>query len=158
MRITLPNDTQKIHRESYFCCKTFHQSIQIRLGASTRYYVLRDKALGEKAAASSGIDLPEEEDELDNLTEYNTARNKKITQITIDDQNHKPIIGRKRKSVKFNNEEDVINPEDVDDSIGKFRNSCEVTIIPTKVLKLLHGIFQYKKFSDKGKGRQLRRT
>ena len=114
---------------------TIKKLFQIRLGASTRYYVLRDKALGEKEGASAGIDLPEEEDELDNLTEYNTARNKKIAQPTGEDQNLKPIIGRKRKSVKFNNEEDVINPEDVDDSIGKFRNSCEVTIIPTKVYR-----------------------
>lgn len=40
---------------------------------------------------------------------------------------------KKRKSVTWNNEEDVINPEDVDPSIGKFRNSCSVTIIPAKV-------------------------
>ena len=42
---------------------------------------------------------------------------------------------KKRKSVTWNNEEDVINPEDVDPSIGKFRNSCSVTIIPAKVSK-----------------------
>ena len=55
--------------------------------------------------------------------------------MTLDDASKKPIIGvsRKRKAVSFNNEEDVINPEDVDSSIGKFRNSCSVTIIPTKV-------------------------
>lgn len=41
-------------------------------------------------------------------------------------------ISKKRKSVTWNNEEDVINPEDVDPSIGKFRNSCSVTIIPAK--------------------------
>ena len=67
-------------------------------------------------------------------TEYNTARNKKIVLLTVEDSATKPlIIGKKRKAVNFNNEEDVINPEDVDPSIGKFRNSCSVTIIPSKV-------------------------
>jgi len=52
----------------------------------------------------------------------------------VEDSATKPlIIGKKRKAVNFNNEEDVINPEDVDPSIGKFRNSCSVTIIPSKV-------------------------
>ena len=44
---------------------------------------------------------------------------------------------KKRKSVTWNNEEDVINPEDVDPSIGKFRNSCSVTIIPAKVIQFI---------------------
>ena len=76
--------------------------------------------------------LPEEEEELDNLTELNTARNKKITELKVEDPIG-PEKKNKRKSVSFNNEEDVINPEDVDPSIGKFRNVCQVTIIPSKV-------------------------
>ena len=44
---------------------------------------------------------------------------------------------RKRKShansVMFSEEEEIINPEDVDPSIGKFRNMIQTTIIPTKV-------------------------
>lgn len=44
---------------------------------------------------------------------------------------------RKRKShvnsVAFSEEEEIINPEDVDPSIGKFRNMIQTTIIPTKV-------------------------
>ena len=44
---------------------------------------------------------------------------------------------RKRKShvnsVEFADEEEIINPEDVDPSIGKFRNMIQTTIIPTKV-------------------------
>ena len=44
---------------------------------------------------------------------------------------------RKRKShtnsVAFADEEEIINPEDVDPSIGKFRNMIQTTIIPTKV-------------------------
>jgi len=42
---------------------------------------------------------------------------------------------RKKKSVSFNDEEEVINPEDIDPSIGRFRNLVQTTIIPTsKVL------------------------
>ena len=56
---------------------------------------------------------------------------------------------KKRKSVTWNNEEDVINPEDVDPSIGKFRNSCSVTIIPAKVFKnrfnFKDGVLSFKK-------------
>ena len=48
---------------------------------------------------------------------------------------------RKRKShvnsVAFSEEEEIINPEDVDPSIGKFRNMIQTTIIPTKVNKFL---------------------
>ena len=57
---------------------------------------------------------------------------------------------RKRKShvnsVAFSEEEEIINPEDVDPSIGKFRNMIQTTIIPTKVkycygCMSLHGYF-----------------
>ena len=45
---------------------------------------------------------------------------------------------RTRKRHKFNvgfrDEEDVINPEDIDPSIGKFRNLVQTTILPTKVI------------------------
>ena len=43
---------------------------------------------------------------------------------------------RKRKnmvSISFAEEEDIINMEDVDPSIGKFRNMVSTTIIPNKV-------------------------
>jgi hypothetical protein len=35
--------------------------------------------------------------------------------------------------ITFNEEEMVINPEDVDPSIGRFRNLIETTVIPKKV-------------------------
>ena len=41
----------------------------------------------------------------------------------------KPATAMKRKSVTFNEEEDVINPEDVDPTVGKFRNMVTTTII-----------------------------
>ena len=40
---------------------------------------------------------------------------------------------RKNKYISFNEEEEIINPEDVDPSIGKFRNLVHTTVIPTKV-------------------------
>ena len=44
-------------------------------------------------------------------------------------------LKRKRKNahVAFADEEDVINPEDIDPSIGRFRNMVQTTVIATKV-------------------------
>ena len=44
-------------------------------------------------------------------------------------------LKRKRKSVhvSFADEEDVINPEDIDPSIGRFRNMVQTTVIAPKV-------------------------
>lgn len=39
---------------------------------------------------------------------------------------------RKRRNVTFNDEECIINPEDVDPNVGRFRNLIQTTIIPTK--------------------------
>lgn len=111
--------------------KQLPYGVKIRLGASTRYYVLQEAQESSENLDSSVL-LPEEEEELDNLTELNTARNKKITELKVEDPQG-PEKKNKRKSVTFNNEEDVINPEDVDPSIGKFRNVCQITIIPSKV-------------------------
>ena len=54
--------------------------VQLRLGESTRRYVFKNKPL-ETEKRQQEIELPEEEEDLDNLTEYNTARNKKIVQM-----------------------------------------------------------------------------
>lgn len=45
---------------------------------------------------------------------------------------------RKRsiKNVSFNEEEIVINPEDVDPSVGRFRNMIQSTVVPVKRAKL----------------------
>jgi len=40
---------------------------------------------------------------------------------------------RRKKGVSFNEDEEVINPEDVDPSVGRFRNLVHTTVIPTKV-------------------------
>ena len=73
--------------------------------------------------------LPESETELDNLTEFNTAHNRRITMIGIPAEQPK----KKRKiKLTFDEDEQVINPEDVDPSVGRFRNMVESTVIPKK--------------------------
>jgi hypothetical protein len=45
-------------------------------------------------------------------------------------------VRRKKKSVVFTEEVDIINPEDIDPSIGRFRNMISTTIvIPNKVCR-----------------------
>ena len=43
------------------------------------------------------------------------------------------LARRKRKSVGFAEKEEVINPEDVDSTVGRFRNMVSVEVIPNKV-------------------------
>lgn len=38
----------------------------------------------------------------------------------------------KRAHITFNDDEQVINPEDIDPSVGRFRNLIQTTVIPTK--------------------------
>lgn len=42
---------------------------------------------------------------------------------------------KRSKSVAFKDEEEVINPEDVDPTIGKFRNLVQTSVIPNKKVK-----------------------
>ncbi|KAJ8936662.1 hypothetical protein NQ314_012202 [Rhamnusium bicolor] len=70
---------------------------------------------------------------MDNLTEFNTAHNRRISMLGISDDNEKRNTNRKRKRhyVSFNEDEEIINPEDIDPSIGRFRNLVQTTIVPT---------------------------
>ena len=87
----------------------------------------------EKSASSETdgrlMGLPETESELDNLTEFNTAHNRRITMIGIPEEGRKKP---RKPRLTFNEEEMIINPEDVDPSIGRFRNMIESTVIPKK--------------------------
>ena len=74
--------------------------------------------------------LPATESELDNLTEFNTAHNRRITMIGISEEANRKKTRKIR--LTFNEEEMIINPEDVDPSIGRFRNMIESTVIPKK--------------------------
>nr|SVE75164.1 EOG090X07CE [Daphnia dolichocephala] len=127
---------------------TFH------FGASTRYYVLRERPqnaprpileeLEEEAKSvhqdGGKLGLPESEMDLDNLTEFNTAHNRRISMLGIADDNagNGNVGGkRKKRSITFNDEEEVINPEDIDPNVGRFRNLIHTSlVIPTKRSKI----------------------
>ncbi|PAA61104.1 hypothetical protein BOX15_Mlig000701g2 [Macrostomum lignano] len=93
------------------------------------------------------LGLPQTESELDNLTEFNTAQNRRIASVvaasvTAAAQNQDPdsvdemgaiANSRKRRRgrcITFADEDDVINPEDVDPTVGRFRNLVYETFIP----------------------------
>lgn len=127
---------------------TFH------FGASTRYYIIRERPqtgtrpiieelekLSEDIDAGGLLGLPETETELDNLTEFNTAHNRRISMLGItDDEMHKPTRKRKKKGITFNDDEEVINPEDVDPSVGRFRNLVQTTVVPSKRMRMEGGL------------------
>ncbi len=132
---------------------------EIHFGASTRVYVIRerpnplyatnsstaeaDRVIKEAAEANGNANqLPHSEIELDNLTQFNTAHNRRITSVVSDMQS--PALAAKarrnsvnrsqhKRNVHFNDTETVINPEDVDPSVGRFRNLVQETFIPNKV-------------------------
>ncbi|XP_018322004.1 nuclear inhibitor of protein phosphatase 1 [Agrilus planipennis] len=113
-------------------------------GASTRMYIIRERPqtgirpiideiekVGEEGEGGL-LGLPETETELDNLTEFNTAHNRRISMLGItDDTDKRNSRKRKKKMVSFNEDEEVINPEDVDPNVGKFRNLIQSTVVPS---------------------------
>ncbi|XP_036808881.1 nuclear inhibitor of protein phosphatase 1 isoform X5 [Oncorhynchus mykiss] len=162
-------------------------------GASTRVYTLREKPqtqtntipggevkAGEDEELKGLLGLPEEETELENLTEFNTAHNKRISTLTIEDGNLdivRPKRKRRSSRVSFSEEEVIINPgvlvrvddprahthtlahrharthtrakiskynpvcllvftEDVDPSVGRFRNMVQTAVVPIKKRKM----------------------
>ncbi|XP_039596113.1 protein phosphatase 1, regulatory subunit 8b isoform X1 [Polypterus senegalus] len=122
----------------------------VSFGASTRVYTLREKPQTQPSSTSgdakSGDDeelkgllgLPEEETELENLTEFNTAHNKRISTLTIEEGNldiQRPKRKRRSSRVTFSDEEEIINPEDVDPSVGRFRNMIQTAVVPIKKKK-----------------------
>lgn len=55
-----------------------------------------------------------------------------------DDSNVKKSVNkskRKRRGVTFNDEEIIINPEDIDPAVGRFRNLIQTTVVPSKRMK-----------------------
>ena len=115
---------------------TFH------FGASTRYYILRERPqnaprpileeLEEEAKSvhqdGGKLGLPESEMELDVINSQKLG-------IADDDAGSRTAGGkRKKRSITFNDEEEVINPEDIDPNVGRFRNLVHTSlVIPTKV-------------------------
>lgn len=117
---------------------------QFHFGHSTRVYVLRARPQipnipimeefenEDEHADNDNLKL-ENELALDNITEYNTAQNRRITVIGMDRSDFpRSDLKRKKHSVTFNDEEEIINPEDIDPTIGRFRNLVYTTVIPTK--------------------------
>lgn len=53
--------------------------------------------------------------------------------LGITDEPEKRNTNRKKKRhyVSFNEDEEIINPEDIDPSVGRFRNLIQTTILPT---------------------------
>ena len=122
-------------------------------GASTRYYVIRERPhttktiidelekTGEDQDSGGLLGLPETETEINNLTEFNTARNKKISMLGITDEKiHKSTRKGKNKNISFNDHEEVINPEDIDSSVGRFRNLLQTTVVPSKRMRMEGGL------------------
>lgn len=99
--------------------------------------IIEDIPLSEIAGEGALLGLPETQSEVDNLTEYNTAHNRRISMLGItDDANYKKNKNkRKRKMVTFNEEEIIINPEDIDPSVGRFRNLIQSVIVQPMTTK-----------------------
>ncbi|KAG9330856.1 hypothetical protein JZ751_021843 [Albula glossodonta] len=141
----------------------------VSFGASTRAYTIREKPqtqpssgpgdsskAGEEEEHRGLLGLPEEETELErerereregesvhaygcNLTEFNTAHNKRISTLTIEEGNldiQRPKRKRRNSRVTFNEDDEIINPEDVDPSVGRFRNMVQTAVVPMKKKKL----------------------
>lgn len=53
--------------------------------------------------------------------------------ITDDTEKRNTNRKRKKKGVSFNEDDEIINPEDIDPSVGRFRNLVQTTVIPTTV-------------------------
>ncbi|XP_077283866.1 nuclear inhibitor of protein phosphatase 1 [Arctopsyche grandis] len=132
---------------------TFH------FGASTRYYVIRERPTGNARgimedipatdAEGALLGLPETQTELDNLTEFNTAHNRRISMLGISTEDSSDMKGsggvsrtsvgnvtgqsgrKQKREVSFNEDVDIINPEDVDPTVGRFRNLVKTTIVPS---------------------------
>ncbi|CAJ0938174.1 unnamed protein product, partial [Mesorhabditis belari] len=103
---------------------------EFHLGASSRKFVIREKMY----LKSTGKDDDEYKStqptdiQLEQVTEYNTAQNRRITAVPISNEEARRKQ-RPRGNVAFIEQEDIINPEDVDPTIGRFRNLVTTAII-----------------------------
>lgn len=119
----------------------------LTFGASTRAYIIRErpqakpKSLAEDSDEVEGglLGLPETETELDNLTEFNTAHNRRVTTFGIPDSEGEMVRTKRGKKklvhVSFSLDEEIINPEDIDPSVGRFRNMVSTAFIPNKKMR-----------------------
>ena len=111
----------------------------IYFGQSTRCYTLRERnsELYNLTGSLQNRDPAvhhETESELDDLTQYNTALNRQTLAATESDTSqYSPFIRKiTAKRISFSsNADDIINPEDVDPSVGRFRNMVQSSFMPT---------------------------
>lgn len=127
-------------------------NIKFHFGASTRSYQIRERPqtarIGKQvidglqapynetpdsASHISYIGLPKSEIEIDNLTEFNTARNRQSTILDIVNNNSKSFQHKKKVKVNFQENEEIINPEDIDPNVGRFQNMVETQFIPNRI-------------------------
>nr|XP_020462082.1 nuclear inhibitor of protein phosphatase 1-like [Monopterus albus]XP_020462083.1 nuclear inhibitor of protein phosphatase 1-like [Monopterus albus]XP_020462084.1 nuclear inhibitor of protein phosphatase 1-like [Monopterus albus] len=103
------------------------------MSASTHVYILGEKPQTQGSIEEEG--LPETE--LDNLTESNTTHNKHISSLTIEEGDLDIQRPKRRRSshVSFSDEEEIINLEDVEPSVGCFRNMIQTAFVPKKKKK-----------------------
>lgn len=59
---------------------------------------------------------------------------------------------RKRRNVTFNDEECIINPEDIDPNVGRFRNLIQTTVVPTKRSRLENNFMGYSTSASSSSG------
>ncbi|OWA50559.1 Nuclear inhibitor of protein phosphatase 1 [Hypsibius exemplaris] len=116
-----PNKPQQL-----FADMCFH------FGASTRQYFLREKEKPVVAAVTKEKEtaLPTSQAELDTLTIYNTGQNLKLSDLAAPPELVKRTsVKRKVGRVSFRDEEDIINLEDCDPSVGRFQNLVATEIV-----------------------------
>jgi len=127
-------------------------NVKFHFGASTRSYQIRERPqtgirimhqdtnglhipYSETTASTSKItftELPKSEIEIDNITEYNTARNRQSSNCDITECDRMSVSQKKKVNVSFQETEEIINPEDIDPSVGRFQNMIETQFIPNK--------------------------
>uniref|UniRef100_A0A7E4ZT72 FHA domain-containing protein n=1 Tax=Panagrellus redivivus TaxID=6233 RepID=A0A7E4ZT72_PANRE len=107
---------------------------KFHFGVSTRRFIIREKyeAKVQEPEAAQGPAkqiLPEDEEELDHLTEYNTAQNLRIPVIeqTVDEARAKR---KPRNKICFAAEDIVIDLDDP--TLGRFANLVQTAIVPRK--------------------------
>lgn len=118
---------------------------KITFGASTRLYIIRKGSGHEsqgvpednltpemkRAVMMGQLSLPEDQTELDNLTDSNTRKNLKcsahIPSVSFNPVAHLQKRGRK-KSVCFAEHNQVVNLADIDEKVGRFKNLVSSTV------------------------------
>jgi len=124
--------------------KPLNPNSKFSFGASTRNYVIKKGAGHEsqgvpvdsltpemkKAVMMGRLSLPEDQTELDNLTDSNTRKNLKCSSHVSSGYNPVNSINKVRKKrVSFAEHNQVVNLADIDAQVGKFKNLVSSTVV-----------------------------